>query len=257
MNPGGTNLRAVSDFSHETISEYAAASVPCATTAVGDEGRTGVRLNLSGRRHQPVHLEWWRSGQGRLPSVALAGELGAGKTWAIMTMLFHLVDIGGQFLSIDRTDQGSTPDPPQPCPAHHRRPDAPGVVAGPAADLPRRSGCGQSRRPAHPCSGAPRLPMGPDPRQRCCAPKWGCAPSPICSRSSSRAPTQPHPAGGAAARRVERTVPAPVPLGGPALRGGGDGPQPAAGQPRRPGHRHPAPTASRSRRWRRSAAATR
>jgi len=119
MNPGGANLRAVSDFSHETISEYAAASVPCATTAVGDEAGPIFALNLSGRRHQPVHLEWWREAvKDASPSVALAGELGAGKTWAIMTMLFHLVDIGGQFLSIDRTDQGEYAGPASTLPSH-------------------------------------------------------------------------------------------------------------------------------------------
>ncbi len=112
MNPGGTNLRAVSDFSHVTISEYAAASVPCATNDVGDVRGPIFALNLSGRRNQPVHLEWFReASRDASPSVAFAGELGAGKTWAIMTLLFHLVDIGGQFLAIDRTDQGEYASP--------------------------------------------------------------------------------------------------------------------------------------------------
>jgi hypothetical protein len=112
MNPGGANLRAVADFSHVTISEYAAASVPCATNAVGDAAGPIFALNLSGRRNQPVHLEWWREAvKDASPSVAFAGELGAGKTWAIMTLLFHLVDIGGQFLAIDRTDQGEYAQP--------------------------------------------------------------------------------------------------------------------------------------------------
>ena len=35
----------------------------------------------------------------------------APQTWAIMTLLFHLVDIGGQFLAIDRTDQGEYASP--------------------------------------------------------------------------------------------------------------------------------------------------
>ena len=112
MNPGGANLRAVADFSHVTISEYAAASVPCATNAVGDVRGPIFALNLSGRRNQPVHLEWFREAtRDASPSVAFAGELGAGKTWAIMTLLFHLVDIGGQFLAIDRTDQGEYASP--------------------------------------------------------------------------------------------------------------------------------------------------
>ena len=112
MNPGGSNLRAVADFSHVTISEYAAASVPCATNDVGDVRGPIFALNLSGRRNQPVHLEWFREAtRDASPSVAFAGELGAGKTWAIMTLLFHLVDIGGQFLAIDRTDQGEYASP--------------------------------------------------------------------------------------------------------------------------------------------------
>ncbi|HUO38741.1 MAG TPA: ATP-binding protein, partial [Mycobacterium sp.] len=107
MNPGGANLRAVSNFSHPTISEYAAASVPCATNSVGDAHGPIIALNLSGRRNQPVHLEWWREPlKDASSAVAIAGELGAGKTWLIMFMLFHLVDIGGQFLAIDRTDSG-------------------------------------------------------------------------------------------------------------------------------------------------------
>ena len=107
MNPGGTAHRAVSDFSHVTISEYAAASVPCATNAVGDANGPIIALNLSGRRNQPVHLEWWREPlKDASSAIAIAGELGAGKTWLIMYLLFHMVDIGGQFLAIDRTDSG-------------------------------------------------------------------------------------------------------------------------------------------------------
>lgn len=107
MNPGGTNLRVVADYSHETMSEYAAASVPCATNSIGDAAGPIIAENLSGRRHQPVHLEWWREPlKDASSAVAIAGELGAGKTWLIMYMLFHLVDIGGQFLAIDRTDSG-------------------------------------------------------------------------------------------------------------------------------------------------------
>jgi hypothetical protein len=107
MNPGGANVRVVSDFSHVTLSEYAAACVPCATSAVGDAQGPIIALNLTGRRNQPVHLEWWRETlKDASSAVAIAGELGAGKTWLIMFMLFHLVDVGGQFLAIDRTDSG-------------------------------------------------------------------------------------------------------------------------------------------------------
>ena len=107
MNPGGANLRVVTDFSHVTISEYTAATVPCATNAIGDAQGPIIALNLSGRRNQPVHLEWWREAiKDASSAIAIAGELGAGKTWLIMYMLFHLVDIGGQFLAIDRTDSG-------------------------------------------------------------------------------------------------------------------------------------------------------
>lgn len=107
MNPGGAGLRVVADFSHVTISEYQAASVPFATNAVGDAQGPIIALNLSGRRNQPVHLEWWREPlKDASSAIAIAGELGAGKTWLIMYMLFHLVDIGGQFLAIDRTDSG-------------------------------------------------------------------------------------------------------------------------------------------------------
>lgn len=107
MNPGGSDHRVVSDFSHVSISEYAAASVPCATNAVGDTAGPIIALNLSSRRNQPVHLEWWRETlKDASSAVAIAGELGAGKTWLIMYMLFHMVDVGGQFLAIDRTDSG-------------------------------------------------------------------------------------------------------------------------------------------------------
>lgn len=112
MNPGGTNHRSVTDYAHITISEYAAASVPLATNHVGDSRGPIVAVNLYGKRNQPVHLEWWREAvKGASPSVAIAGELGAGKTWLIMTMLFNLVDVGGQFLCIDRTDTGEYAGP--------------------------------------------------------------------------------------------------------------------------------------------------
>ncbi|OAT69332.1 hypothetical protein AWB85_21445 [Mycobacteroides immunogenum] len=108
MNPGGTRHRAVTDFSHVTISQYAAASIPCGTNTVGDAYGPIFALTLAGRRKQPVHLEWFREAiKNASPSVALAAELGAGKTWAIMFMLFHCLDaFGGQFLTTDRTDTG-------------------------------------------------------------------------------------------------------------------------------------------------------
>lgn len=112
MNPGGMNLRVVADFAHVTISEFAAACVPATTTAVGDPQGPIFALELSGRRNTPVHLEWFReASRDASPSVAFAGELGAGKTWAINTLLFHLVDVGGQYLAIDRTDQGEYASP--------------------------------------------------------------------------------------------------------------------------------------------------
>lgn len=114
MNPGGTNHRAVSDFSHVTISQYAAASVPFATNHLGDAKGPILALNLSGRRNQPVHTEWWRETvKDASSAVAIAGELGAGKTWLIMFKLFTLVDNGGQFLAIDRTDSGEYARPTQ------------------------------------------------------------------------------------------------------------------------------------------------
>lgn len=107
MNPGGFDLRVVEDYTHVTISEYQAATVPCTTNSVGDSRGPIIAENLSGRRHQPVHSEWWRETvKDASSAVAIAGELGAGKTWLIMYLLFHLVDVGGQFLVIDRTDSG-------------------------------------------------------------------------------------------------------------------------------------------------------
>lgn len=120
MNPGGANLRAVTDYSHPTISEYAAACVPFTTNDVGDTAGPVFAENLSGRRHAPVHLEWWREAtKDASPSVAFAGELGAGKTWGINTLLFHLYDAGGgQSLCIDRTDQGEYAGPASTLPHH-------------------------------------------------------------------------------------------------------------------------------------------
>ncbi|MFL0176427.1 ATP-binding protein [Mycobacterium sp. SMC-13] len=119
MNPGGTSHRSVADFSHVTISQFAAASVPLATNHLGDAKGPILALNLSGRRNQPVHTEWWRETvKDASSAVAIAGELGAGKTWLIMYMLFTLVDNGGQFLVIDRTDSGEYARPASTL-AHH------------------------------------------------------------------------------------------------------------------------------------------
>lgn len=110
MNPGGTNHRAVTDFSHVTISEFAAASVPCTTAAVGDiQGPIIAELLTSSenRRHQPVHLDLMNEANNdSSPSVAMAGELGAGKSYTIKTILSPVVDLGGQFMAVDRTDAG-------------------------------------------------------------------------------------------------------------------------------------------------------
>ena len=243
MNPGGSNLRAVADFSHVTISEYAAASVPCATNDVGDVRGPIFALNLSGRRNQPVHLEWFReASRDASPSVAFAGELGAGKTWAIMTLLFHLVDIGGQFLAIDRTDQGEyaspvstlansvvvdmmrprwSMDPLRIFPADigvDKAVDLLTPLFGCTADSPQGLTLGEL---LHPELGVRSIPD-------------------MLAVLQEGIDTGAMPGGKkGAAGGLGRTAPAPGLLVAQALRRGADGSEPGAAEPQRRGHRHP------------------
>ncbi|SIJ21636.1 Type IV secretory pathway, VirB4 components [Mycobacteroides abscessus subsp. abscessus] len=120
MNPGGTRMRAVSDFSHVTISEFAAACIPFGTASIGDPRGPIFAENLSGGRHQPVHLEWYREAErDASPSVAFIAELGAGKTWGIHTLLDMAWNaVRAQYLTTDRTTKGEYVGPARMRPRH-------------------------------------------------------------------------------------------------------------------------------------------
>lgn len=107
MNPGCGPVAAVKAYAQVTISEYAAASVPCQSATLGDPTGPIIARSLTGNRGQPVHLDLRREAEkDSSASIAVAGELGGGKSYFLKTLLSHYFDLGAQFMAIDRTNVG-------------------------------------------------------------------------------------------------------------------------------------------------------
>lgn len=105
--PGAPTNRAVREFAQITTSRSLAAAVPLASTDLGDAKGILMALNISGGPpgavlHDPAGAAL-RDISG---SLAVCGELGAGKSFFLKMLLGGVVDRGGRILCIDRTKMG-------------------------------------------------------------------------------------------------------------------------------------------------------
>lgn len=117
MQPGIAASRAVREFAQITTSTALAATVPLASTALGDTGGSLLGLNIAagpmlapgitcGPTSPVFHDLEGASDANVSGSVAVAGELGAGKTATLMKLAGDVVDKGGQLVIADRTAKG-------------------------------------------------------------------------------------------------------------------------------------------------------
>jgi len=107
MIPGAATNRAVREFAQITTSRALAAAVPLASAALGD--RTGSRLGLNistGRADVVLHDIAGATERDTSGSLAVAGELGAGKSLLLKKLAGNVVDRNGRVISADRTQLG-------------------------------------------------------------------------------------------------------------------------------------------------------
>ena len=114
MHPGVPSGEAVREFAHITTSKGLASLVPAATTRVGDSKGSVFALNIT---NGPLIAEDTPNGLTSVVfidpegasdrrvsgTLAVAGEMGAGKTATCMSVSGDIVDRGGQLVIVDRT----------------------------------------------------------------------------------------------------------------------------------------------------------
>lgn len=114
MHPGVPTSRAVREFSQLTTSKGLASIVPLATSRLGDHSGMLLGLNITagpmldqqttcGPALVTMHDLEGASDRQKSGSVAVGGELGAGKTATLMTIAGAVRDRGGRLVIVDRT----------------------------------------------------------------------------------------------------------------------------------------------------------
>lgn len=107
MIPGAPATRAVREFAQITTSKALSATVPFASTDLGDARGSLLGVNIStGRFGAVLHDIAGASARDVSGSMALAGELGAGKSLTLEKLAGDVVDRGGQIIVPDRTAMG-------------------------------------------------------------------------------------------------------------------------------------------------------
>lgn len=117
MQPGVSSTRAVREFAQITTSKALAATVPFASVRLGDHAGSLLGLNIAhgplfdtdvacGPTSVVLHDLEGASDRDISGSLAVAGELGSGKTVTLMGLSGDVVDRGGQLIIADRTAKG-------------------------------------------------------------------------------------------------------------------------------------------------------
>ena len=107
MQPGAPANKAVREFAQITTSRALAAAVPLASSALGDARGSLLGLNITtGRPGVVLHDIAGAADRDVSGSLAIAGELGGGKSVALKTLGGAVVDRRGRLICPDRTPLG-------------------------------------------------------------------------------------------------------------------------------------------------------
>ena len=117
MQPGVTSTHAVREFAQITTSKALAATIPLASVRLGDAKGSALGLNIAngpllaenlpcGPTGVTLHDLEGASDRDISGSLAVTGELGAGKTATLMKLAGDVIDRGGQLVIADRTAKG-------------------------------------------------------------------------------------------------------------------------------------------------------
>ncbi len=104
---GAPATKAVREFAQITTSRALSATVPLASTDLGDASGSMLAINISsGRPGAVLHDIAGASARDISGSMALVGELGSGKSLTMKKLCGDVVDRGGQIVVPDRTKMG-------------------------------------------------------------------------------------------------------------------------------------------------------
>ncbi|MGV0743882.1 ATP-binding protein [Mycolicibacterium sp. XJ870] len=107
FNPGAPADVVYGNYEHLTSSRSWGGLVPFTTARLLDDTGPIIGVNLLSGQFEPLHFNFLgKALRDTSPAIAVAGELGAGKSYFVMTCGFIIADLGGQFLAIDRSRAG-------------------------------------------------------------------------------------------------------------------------------------------------------
>jgi AAA-like domain len=107
LNPGAPSNDVYSDYHHVITTPDWAGFVPFTTARLLDDTGPIIGVNLLSGLFEPLHFNFLNKVLSDIsPAIAMAGELGAGKSYFIKTLISTIADLLGQFLVIDRSPVG-------------------------------------------------------------------------------------------------------------------------------------------------------
>lgn len=108
MLPGAALTPIVREYAQDFLPDGLASGMPFAGSGVGDPGGMLLGTSLDGLYPRPVFLDPAHGPRdlNRSGSLAAVGELGAGKSFLAKTLACNSVAMGGQVVTVDRTEQG-------------------------------------------------------------------------------------------------------------------------------------------------------
>lgn len=108
MLPGAALTPIVREYAQDFLPDGLASGMPFAGSGVGDPSGMLLGTSLDGLYSRPVFLDPAHGPRdlNRSGSLAAIGELGAGKSFLAKTLAFNTVAMGGQVVTVDRTEQG-------------------------------------------------------------------------------------------------------------------------------------------------------
>jgi hypothetical protein len=107
LNPGAPTDRVFTDYQHVTATPDWAGFVPFTTARLLDDTGPIIGVNLLSGLFEPLHFNFLNKVLSDIsPAIAMAGELGSGKSYFTKTLISIVADLLGQFLVIDRSPGG-------------------------------------------------------------------------------------------------------------------------------------------------------
>ena len=108
MLPGSPSPSIVKEYAQDLLPDGLASAMPFAGSGVGDPGGMLVGTSLDGLYPRPVFLDPAHGPRdlNRSGSLAAVGELGVGKSFLAKTLAYNTVAMGGQVVTVDRTELG-------------------------------------------------------------------------------------------------------------------------------------------------------